>query len=231
MSTAPAGASPGSSLTAAGNWLRYMSVFGAFAVVSVLAATNMSTHSVGTALGVAAGVGVAAWMFFSERLERPLAVYLLYLGLLDGFLKLRTSSSVITLGRDALLYAILLGFMARACLRRETLRLPPLSGWVLAFTAVVLVQLANPNDTSTIHSLGALRPHLEFVPLFFVGYALLQTAGTVACLPGAHARHRPGQRRRQHRAAQSQPRSARGVGSGLLGARARHRGRAERHLG
>lgn len=149
--------------------------YAAIAVAAVLIAGRTQTPSVGIALGLASGIGLAVWMFFTERLERPLAAFLLYLGLLDGFLKLRTNSSSITLGRDVLLYAIALGFLARAALRRESLRLPPLSGWVLAFTVVVLVQIANPNDTGLVHTLGALRPHLEFVPLFFIGYGILQT--------------------------------------------------------
>jgi hypothetical protein len=121
------------------------------------------------------GLPLTMWMFFSERMERPLLVFLLYLGLLDGFLKLRTNSTAVTSVRDVLLYAILLGFLARAILRRQTLRLPPLSGWILAFTVVVLVQVVNPADEGIGHTLGALRPHLEFVPLFFVGYYMVQT--------------------------------------------------------
>ena len=158
-------------------WRRagYALVFAAFGVAAFLAATHVQAPSLGLAVGVAAGVGIGVWMFFSERIERPLAVFLLYLGLLDGFLKLRTNSSSITLGRDALLYAIVLGYLARATLRRQSLPLPPLSGWVLAFAAVVLVQLFNPADTGVTHIPGALRPHLEFVPLFFIGHAVLQT--------------------------------------------------------
>jgi hypothetical protein len=155
--------------------VRSLVPFAAVCVAAVLVATSTGTSSLIVALGIAAGVGVMAWMFFSERMEGPLITFLLYLGLLDGFVKLRTNSSGVTLGRDALLGAIVLGFLARSALRRRPLRLPPLSGWVLAFTAVVLVQVANPADTGLQHTLGALRPHLEFVPLFFIGYAMLRT--------------------------------------------------------
>ena len=138
-------------------------------------ATRVQAPSLGLALGVSAGVALTVWMFFSENMDRPMVVFLLYLGLLDGFLKLRTNSTAVTLVRDVLLYAILLGFLARAALRRQKLRPPPMTGWILAFVMVVIVQLANPADQGLTHSLGALRPHLEFVPLFFVGYALLQS--------------------------------------------------------
>lgn len=149
--------------------------FGVVAVAAVLIATRVGAPSLALALGLAAGIGATAWMFFSERVEGPLVVFLLYLGLLDGFLKLRTNSSVITLGRDVLLYVIVLGLLARAALRRERLRFPPLSGWVLAFIFLVLIQVFNPASRGLLHTLGALRPHLEFVPLFFIGYLLLRT--------------------------------------------------------
>jgi hypothetical protein len=149
--------------------------FGIVAVAATLIGTRGGAPSLGLALGLAAGIGAVAWMFFAERIEGPLVVFLLYLGLLDGFLKLRTNSSVITLGRDALLYVIVLGFLARASLRRQSLRFPPLSGWVLAFTVVVLVQVANPANHGLLNTLGGLRPQLEFVPLFFIGYAVLRT--------------------------------------------------------
>lgn len=145
------------------------------AIALVAATRTTGTPSAATAIGIALGVGIGVWMFFSTSLERPLAVFLLYLGLLDGFLKLRTNSDFVTLGRDALLYALALGFLARASLGKQQLRLPPLSGWALAFTAVVLAQLANPGNIGTLHTAGGLRPHLEFVPLFFIGFAMLQT--------------------------------------------------------
>jgi len=149
--------------------------FCAAGAIAVLIATHVEAPSVGLAVGIPVGLGVTTWMFFSERMERPLVVFLLYLGLLDGFLKLRTDSTAVTSVRDVLLYAILLGFIARSALQRRTLRLPPLSGWVFAFTLVVLAQAANPSSVGIVHTLGALRPHLEFVPLFFVGYHMLQT--------------------------------------------------------
>src|SRR4051812_43295118 len=65
-----------------------------------------------TVLSSALGFGfvaVAGWMFLSERYALSLAVLLLYLGLLDGFLKLKTGSQFATLGRDILLYSIVFG--------------------------------------------------------------------------------------------------------------------------
>lgn len=167
-------------MAARGSYLTLGSVMGWLASLAAAAAAAILVASGGGTRGWEglAAIGVASvvlWMFTRQQVERPLVVVLLYLGLLDGYVKLRTDSSGVTLIRDALIYAVMLGYLARALLRRQTLRLPPLSGWVLAFAVVVVVQLANPADIGIRHTLGALRPHLEFLPLFFVGYALLQT--------------------------------------------------------
>lgn len=174
MRIAPAGSVPGF-VSGPGRWAASAVPFVAAGAIAFAIATRVTAPSIGLTLGVAFGLGATVWMFLSERMERPLVLFLLYLGLLDGYVKLKTNSSSITLGRDALLYAVLLGFIARAALRRQSLRLPPLSGWVLAFTVVVLVQVTNPANHGLLHTVGAIRPHLEFVPLFFVGYAMLQT--------------------------------------------------------
>lgn len=147
----------------------------AIIAVAVATARNVSAPSPLVAVGGSVFVGIAVWMFFSKQPEWPLALFALYLGLLDGYLKLRTGVEALTLARDVLLYAIVLGILARAALRRQRLVLPPLGGWVLAFVAVVLVQLFNPADGGVIHALGALRPHLEFVPLFFLGHQVMRT--------------------------------------------------------
>jgi hypothetical protein len=120
-------------------------------------------------------LGIAAWMLLSERYEWSLAILMLYIGLADGYLKLRTGSSHVTLMRDLLLYAIAAGALIRIAVRRESVKLPPLSGWVIAWLIVVVVQLANPGNGTFSHSLASLRPHVEWVPLFFLGYVILQS--------------------------------------------------------
>jgi hypothetical protein len=124
----------------------------------------------------AAGLGlVAIWMFASARYEWTLAVVMLYLGLADGYLKLKTGTDLATLGRDVLLYAIVAGALVRWAIRGERVERPPLTAWVIAWIAVIVVQLFNPANGETFHSLSALRPHLEFVPLFFLGYTVMRS--------------------------------------------------------
>lgn len=144
------------------------------AVVAVYVARHQSP-SLLTASATAGFAFVALWMFLSERYSLTLAVLLLYLGLLDGYVKLKTGSSTVTLARDVLLYAIALGLVARSVIRREPIELPPLSGWVLVFIGIVVVQLFNPGSATVNHGLPAIRPHLEFIPLFLLGYLIVTT--------------------------------------------------------
>jgi hypothetical protein len=153
-------------------YLVAVAVAGALAVMAVKNGTV--TNPVMLA-GAGVMIGVALWMFLSERLELTLGVLLLYLGVADGYLKLKTGSSMVTLGRDVLLYAIALGAFLRLLMRREPIRMPALSGWILALVGIVLVQMLNPGSQGVAHTLGALRPHLEFIPLFFLGYATLRS--------------------------------------------------------
>jgi hypothetical protein len=130
------------------------------------------------ALGIATATALAVTLF-SERYAWSLAVLMLYLGLVDGYLKLSTGSSSVTAVRDILLYAIVMGALVRTAVRREELRLPPLTMWVVAWLVVVLIQLANPANGSLFHSLAALRQHLEWVPLFFLAYLVMRSKASI----------------------------------------------------
>ena len=115
------------------------------------------------------------WFGVTRHTQLALAMFMLYLGLLDGYLKLATGSSYVTLVRDVLLYAIVIGLLVRAIVEGRLLRLPPLSLWVIAFVILVLIQIPNPNGGTLVHSLAGVRQHLEFVPLFFLAYAYMRT--------------------------------------------------------
>ncbi|MEJ7784694.1 MAG: hypothetical protein WKF96_07815 [Solirubrobacteraceae bacterium] len=127
------------------------------------------------ALGAVAFLLLALWCFSHRRVDRTLAALGLYLGLLDGYLKLKTGSSVVTLGRDVLVAAIALGALLRALHSRQSLKLPPLAGFVLAFSAIVVIELFNPQAPSVEAGLAGVRQHLEFVPLFFLGFAVMRS--------------------------------------------------------
>jgi hypothetical protein len=155
----------------------------AFCAGLVAATLAIMTHAPSVSLLATSAallcLGVAAWMFLSERYELTLGVLALYLGLADGYFKLSTGWPQATLVRDLLLYAICLGMIARALIRRREMRLPPYAGVLVVYVLLVLVQLANPGGTGLEHTLGALRPHLEFLPLFFLGYITVRTKSRV----------------------------------------------------
>jgi len=141
----------------------------------------------GIGLGPALVIAVAfcllvAWCFTHRRVDRSLAVLALYLGLLDGYLKLRIGSQALSLGRDVLIVAIAAGALLRTVYSRHSLPLPPLAGLVLAFAAVVLVELFNPSGPGMLQGLAGVRSHLEFVPLFFLGYAFVRRESQVRIL-------------------------------------------------
>ena len=116
------------------------------------------------------------WFATTRHTQLALALLMLYLGLLDGYLKLATGSNLVTFVRDVLLYAIVAGLLVRATVQGKRLLLPPLSGWVIAFAVLVLIQIPNPHGGTLFHSLAGVRQHLEFIPLFFLTFAFVRTA-------------------------------------------------------
>lgn len=144
-------------------WLA-MSVLSAAVVIVAARAGPLAVAGAGAAV-VAVGL-----LCTTRHTGRALVLVLLYLGLADGYVKLRTGVVATTLVRDILLYAIVVGLLLRASVAETRLEVPPLTGWVVLIVAVVGVQLANPGNESMSRAVAGLRPHLEFVPLFFLAY-------------------------------------------------------------
>jgi hypothetical protein len=149
-----------------------------FALVGVAAlglVTKTSSQDAVALLAIAGFSALLAWLAFSVRYEITLGAYTAYLLLVDGYLKLRFTGELPVLARDVLLLAIAGGAAARWAVQQTRFQVPPLTGWVAAWVVVVLVQLANPENGTLAHSALALRPHLEFVPLFFFGFVLMRS--------------------------------------------------------
>lgn len=142
-------------------------------VLALFVSTKAADVSPVAPLGAALFLVLPTWLFVNQRIEQSLAVLIVYLGVLDGYLKLKLGAEVMALGRDFLLYAIAGGMLARTILKHKPVRVPPLTGWLVAWTAVVLVQLLNPSNGSWLHSFASLRQDLEFLPLFFIAYAVM----------------------------------------------------------
>ena len=157
----------------------------ALGTIAVLAAVGLAITAripdptPATVIAMAVVLAATVWMLVSERYAWSLVILMLYIGLADGYLKLSTGSSSVTLVRDLLLYAIAAGALIRIAVRGESPTFPPLSGWVVAWLVVVAVQIANPHNGTLLHSLAAVRPHAEWVPLFFLGYLVVRSKARI----------------------------------------------------
>jgi len=125
-------------------------------------------------LGATIGLVAVAVLMLSTRYTVTLTMLALYLGLLDGPVKLLTRGKYASGFRDVFMIAIALGMLMQLSRRRGRLTLPPLSGWLIAFTVVVLVEALNPSTGSLTKAVAGYRQQLEFVPLFFFGYVIVR---------------------------------------------------------
>ena len=132
--------------------------------------------SVLVVLGAIVAVLAIVTLIVNSRLEVTVGLVAVYLGLLDGPVKLGIGRSEATAAaRNVLILAICLGAVLRLLASREKVRLPPLSGWVLAFVGVVVLMAFNPKTQGLLHVLGGFRQELQWVPFFFFGYALIRS--------------------------------------------------------
>jgi hypothetical protein len=162
-----------------GGRLRDLLTLGATAAVPLAIALAIAVRVPNPNLLILAAVVLGALGFMalavSSRYEVTLTLLALYLGTLDGVVKLGSGVQATSSIRDVLIGAISLGAILRLLARREPIRLPPLSGWVIVFVILVLVEVANPN-TRGLSKIGAgLKQHLEWVPFFFFGYLLMRS--------------------------------------------------------
>jgi len=124
---------------------------------------------------IVGALGVIA-LIVSARLDVTVTLLVIYLGLLNGPIKLSSGGygSATSAVQNVLVFAVALGALLRVLAKRERVRLPPLSGWVLAFVGVVVLEAFNPKTHGLLHTLGGFRQQLQWVPFFFFGYALMR---------------------------------------------------------
>jgi hypothetical protein len=145
-------------------------------VISLGIAVAIPNPSYVLVFGAVLGVLGLVVLMCNSRLEVTVALLAIYLGMLDGPLKLGTGGhEAASVVRDILIFAVGLGAVLRLLVKREKVRLPPLSGWVFAFVMLVLVQALNPSTPGILKALGGFRQQLEWVPFFFFGYAIMRS--------------------------------------------------------
>ncbi|HWF51438.1 MAG TPA: O-antigen ligase family protein [Solirubrobacteraceae bacterium] len=111
----------------------------------------------------------------SRLFYRGLLLALAYVLMVDGYLRLRTGSSHITLIRDVIPWGFSLIGVGVLSVRRQRPGKIPMLGLVLAFILLAIAEIFNPDTISPVLGVQALRQDLEFVPLFFISYAVMDT--------------------------------------------------------
>jgi len=116
------------------------------------------------------------WLIATPRLELTVTAVAIFLGCLNGPIKLVANAGALSSGiQNVLVLAIVIGLIFRAIAQRTPARLPPLSGWIIAWIALVLVEAFNPNTMGLLKALGGWRQQLQWVPFFWFGYLLIRT--------------------------------------------------------
>ena len=145
----------------------------ALALLIVVAMPHPNYSLVVGALVGALAVGVFAG---SSRLEITVPLLAFYLGCVNGPVKLIVSGGTLTSAlQDVLILAICLGLLVRRIVSGRKMTLPPLSGWVLAWVAVVVLEAFNPRTLNLLKVAAGFRQQLEWVPFFFFGYLLVRS--------------------------------------------------------
>ena len=141
-----------------------------------IAMPKPSLINVGVLAALTLGVVAVVLLMCSTRYALSVGLLVLYLGLLDGPIKLETASEGASGIRNILVIAVSIGMIVRLLvIERQHVRLPPLSGWVLGFVAFVLIEALNPHTNGVLKIVAGYRQLLEWVPFFFFGYLLMRS--------------------------------------------------------
>ncbi len=139
-------------------------------------ATSVAKPNLALTIGIVLGALGLLTLMVNSRLEVTVTLLAVYLGCLDGPIKgFSGGGNAVAVIRNVLIVAVCIGALVRLAGKREPIKMPALSGWVFAFTALVLVEALNPNTSGILKILGGFRQQLEWVPFFFFGYALIRT--------------------------------------------------------
>ena len=118
----------------------------------------------------------------TRRFGWALAIYLVYLGTLDSYLKLRVGGEAVTLLRTVLLATVTGASLLALSTDRRSVSLPTGTLIVAGIVVVALVQIANPGNPNLIKPIGSLRQEIEFIPLFFLAYGTVRAEADLQTL-------------------------------------------------
>ncbi|MDD3925678.1 MAG: hypothetical protein PHT33_03360 [bacterium] len=94
----------------------------------------------------------------------------------EGFIKHKMGYALLTyVFKDAIMLALMSVWLLKALTGRHgAYRRTPLDMTITLFTIVCLIQVFNPNFENWIISIAGIKVHLVYVPLYYMGYYLLQ---------------------------------------------------------
>lgn len=125
----------------------------------------------GMRVGILLGFGVLLAVLGRWRLG--VILLLAWIPLEDLLRKYTGNSLSIYFVTDLLAGVVYAAFLFAVMKRRDKLFRPPFWVALLAFTAMGFVQIFNPRSTSILYGLLGIQMYFIYVPLLFVGYALL----------------------------------------------------------
>jgi hypothetical protein len=160
--------------------IRELLLIGGSAVIPLVIGLAISIEVARPNLLVLLGVAIGGLSVFalvtSDRYAMTVTLIALYLGLLEGPVKLGTGAhEEVSVIRDVLIFAVALGAVLRVIVKRQRVTLPALSAWPLAYAALVLAEAFNPNTHGIVKVLGGFRQQLEWLPFFFFGYVTMRS--------------------------------------------------------
>jgi hypothetical protein len=125
-------------------------------------------------LGLMLACAVLALVILS-RWRFGLYLFLIWLVFEDFARKYLGNSIYLFFGKDVLLAVVYVAFFLRRGLRSEKLFRPPFTVALLAFFVWAAMEAFNPRSPSITYGLLGLKLYFYYVPLMFVGYALVRT--------------------------------------------------------
>jgi hypothetical protein len=146
------------------------------AVLALAITAELPSRDLAVIVGAIIAVIAVVALMVNSRLEVTVTLLAIYLGTLDGPVKLLFGAHEETASiPNVLVLAVCLGAVMRIVVHKKPVRLPPLSGWVLAFVGVVVVEAFNPKTGGALKVVAGFRQQLQFVPFFFFGFYLLRS--------------------------------------------------------
>ena len=144
--------------------------------VALAIALSMPKPNYPLVVGGIVGLVALAALVTSPRLELTVGGLVFFLGCMNGPLKLLSSTGRVGSAiQDILIIAIVVGMLIRHIYSGNPWRLPPLTGLVVAFVAVVVLEAFNPKTLNLLKVGAGFREQLQFVPFFIFGWLLVRS--------------------------------------------------------